>query len=926
MRVASTFCVLLLPLVLLATVFALAPVPAPQPGEEVAGLIEQLAALRHDPQSGIADPPTWYRHYFGALDTAEESLAVQLRHQGPRPSDVLREIVKRGAAAVPHLIAHLDDRRETDIKVWDQGWVGAPDGPDFRETTDYNPRTTSRPAVKNNPDEPDRNPGNPREPHTITLGDLCFVALGQIVNRDFCAVSLKNHFTINTDYFGVNVVSPTHSPAVLATVRREWGNLTRAQHRAALIADFQQPDHVRRWVGACRRLAYYYPDSLEALVLPELVPETNPKELTELIEGALLDDHNVRIDRAVRDLLVVTADTHLALACMKRLLGRGYDADIERQCRLRGTNARGEPRPYHEKFQAMAGKLGWTPAHVAVERQDVDGLRELIRQGRNIDVKDRQGRTPARLAIQLDRDDLVRLLVKHGAAVSDILIAASAGKCEQARAFVKADPASLKVQNERECTPLYLAVRRGDVAMASLLLEAGAEPDTPGEQIVTPLDLTIYRGDVSMGRLLLEHGAVIDRRRGESTPLLHAIEEQRPAMVRLLLEFKPRLDMQLEGSCWTPLLSTAESGQREVVRMLLDAGASVNLADKSGCTALHCAVLRGDEVMTRLLLAYNADPVASCRHNDHELCLGLEWQPIHLAARRGDRGLVELLAEHGADVSAVDRNDNLTPLHLAAFAGSAETVRYLLAHGAKVDAPGFEGSTPLHQALVGSRVDLLRCFFDYSADIRSGKQRFDTMMLPIQRKNLLQVVRLLLDHGANANARPDLGALSPLLVAVAQKDADLVRLLLSRGAKVDLADPDERTPLNYAVSMNAVDVARALLEGGANPCAIAWRAEDVEPLHIAAGHKDGKAMVELLLAHKADVNARERSVGREQQRGRTPLHVAVEANNAEVVEVLLAHGADWTIEDSTGRTALDLARKGGDPAILALFRQRGGRE
>jgi hypothetical protein len=411
----------IVPLPLLLAVLALALAPEPRPPDNTAALIEQLAEVSRVVDSNVAERPGYFRPYFAPLDPPEESFAVYVRQRGPQPPEVMRDLVKQGAAAVPQLIAHLDDRRATCIRVWSRDFFGNRYHSKFSETIDT--KHGPPPPPLDPPQEPDLSP------YTVTVGDLCFVALGQIVNRDFIAVRGPDYPTINTLAYAVTITSPTHSPSVLAAVRAGWRRLTPARHRAALIDDLLHPDTPRRQAGACRRIGYYYPADLPDLVLPLLRPVNVNADTAALIEDGLLHDRSVAIDRAVRELLVTTADHPLALACMRRLLGRGYDAEIERACVQRDR----------EEFRDILTCLGWTPAHVAVARQDADSLRELT----HLEERDRLGRTPVELAAELGHTDLVRLLVARGCGVSNPLIAASAGTIDQLRDLLRADPVAL---------------------------------------------------------------------------------------------------------------------------------------------------------------------------------------------------------------------------------------------------------------------------------------------------------------------------------------------------------------------------------------------------------------------------------------------------------------------------------------------------
>jgi ankyrin len=538
-------------------------------------------------------------------------------------------------------------------------------------------------------------------------------------------------------------------------------------------------------------------------------------------------------------------------------------------------------RRFIDEIEERAVILGWAPVHVAVVRGDMEGLRELIRQGAALDVKDLHGRTPVELAAENDQDDLVRLLVANGSAVSTLFVAAAGGNCEQVRSFHQPFPAVSKVRNEKRSTPLAIAVRRGDLAVVKLMLEMGADPNAPDAEGRTLLQRATDDGHWALAHLLLEYKASVNE------VLCSAVGKQQVGLVRWLLENTPRLALQSPVDEGPPLLLAAESGNLEIARLLLGAGTPVDAPTSKGRTPLHGAVESGNVEMVRLLLHFGASIAPQSRSED---------PPLHLAITRGDVKMVEFLLAHNADPTATSQRTSRTPLHDAVLVDSLEIARILLAHGADVDALDAYPRTPLLWAI-------------------DRAVRHEDHDLPL--------VRLLLDHGAHVNTQPDARAPTPLLLAVRQEDHDLVRRLLSAGAKVDLADQDERTALNEAVRRNDIACARELLEAKANPRAVARRADDLEPIHIAASHTEGTATVALLLDHGADINAREKDLGWEQERGRTALHFAVENENVETVALLLKRGADWKAEDRNGGTAVERALKVDNDAIFAVFRKAG---
>ncbi len=136
-------------------------------------------------------------------------------------------------------------------------------------------------------------------------------------------------------------------------------------------------------------------------------------------------------------------------------------------------------------------------------------------------------------------------------------------------------------------------------------------------------------------------------------------------------------------------LEVAQSGNAEILRLILDAGMNENAVDSDGSTPLHRAAERGFDKCVKVLLEAGADEDAA---DD------LGKTPLHRAAYGNHAACVRLLLEAGADEDVVD-NTGWTPLHRAAFVGSIDSVRLLLEHGADVNERNDKGETPLTKAL-----------------------------------------------------------------------------------------------------------------------------------------------------------------------------------------------------------------------------------
>lgn len=229
-----------------------------QPGTTLAQETEQLI----DQLLNVSEPGFGYSVYFAGGEflpyegTGQMGTLVLGVSRATR-SEVLRKIVAKGADAVPALLKHIDDSRALKMKpVSGMMWM------DFSDEYDFNRRTCKKPPKGVNRHTFGSGKDQPRD-HAITVGDLCFVALGQIVNRNFSATRYQ-------PTGGLIVSSPTYSKALRDVIIQDWNALTRQTHKELLIDDFTNPDYEGRRTGAYLRLACYYPDAVESLVLKQL--------------------------------------------------------------------------------------------------------------------------------------------------------------------------------------------------------------------------------------------------------------------------------------------------------------------------------------------------------------------------------------------------------------------------------------------------------------------------------------------------------------------------------------------------------------------------------------------------------------------------------------------------------------------------------
>ncbi len=357
---------------------------------------------------------------------------------------------------------------------------------------------------------------------------------------------------------------------------------------------------------------------------------------------------------------------------------------------------------------------------------------------------------------------------------------------------------------------IHQAVAAGDSARVARLLRAdpGLVRVANGDRAAElPLHIAAGAGRVGIARLLLEAGAEVDGPDSdESTPLDVAVVRR----------------------------------QREMARLLLDRGSNVNHRDRNGGYALSFAVSGGDTAIVRMLLEAGADLNY----------LSLQGTTLlHLAGSRGLWDLADLLIRRGGDINRGNAIGQ-TPLHLAAYGNDSTRVAHLVALGARVTVPDSTGSTPLDIAVELGRIPTARALLAAGADVNAS---FRLGMTPIfwsaLRRNAA-MARLLMANGADPNRTTRSGD-TPLALAVESKQTELVALLLEGGARATGATGrDSLTPLHRAGIGGRADIARLLLEHGADADAGAKDRDGATPLDFAVryGHR---SVADLLVAHRA---------------------------------------------------------------------------
>jgi ankyrin repeat protein/HEAT repeat protein len=235
--------------------------------------------------------------------------------------------------------------------------------------------------------------------------------------------------------------------------------------------------------------------------------------------------------------------------------------------------------------------------------------------------------------------------------------------------------------------------------------------------------------------------------------------------------------------------------------------------------------------------------------------------------------------------------------------GTAKEVAALLQQGASVSAVQLAGRTPLHVAAQRGHLEVMRLLIDAGADVNARAENGHSVLAAAAWSNT-EAVQLLLDSGAAPSA-------DALLAAAGLGRIETAKLLVEAGVP-------PQAGLSGAAQAGRLDLAKWLLDKGAT--ALGDASDPYSPLHPAAS-QGGPAMVELLLDHDADPNRLDKN----QQ---TPLHRAVMGDgDLRVVQSLVAAGAKLNIPNKDGVTPVRLAGiRGAKPIYDWLVEQNGGAE
>lgn len=486
-------------------------------------------------------------------------------------------------------------------------------------------------------------------------------------------------------------------------------------------------------------------------------------------------------------------------------------------------------------------------------------------------------------------------------------------------------------------TGLHVAATFGLSVLADALIQLGYQVDVLDSRHSTPLHTACMMNHLDTAVVLLKAGAKPDHwSLSWSSPLFNAVANENQNLVETLLDYGARVDLECHDQ-WTPLHKAADTGNLEIVRLLKGRGASVTRTSMRGLTALHRAAGRGHVEVIEFLIQHRAQverttsdgwtPLHGAassgqseavkvliKHgaNVHHESIN-NTTALHRACQNGSVETVRALIEAGADVMVQDTNRDL-PLHIAAREGHDRVIDCLIEHNPlQLSQLNKAGWSIFQEAqLSGFGMEKLLKYQQQSLQGENQGSEDKIVTVALQADDAEEIQQLLDMECLDIESRDSMSR-TLLQRAVSMRALKTASLLLENGADIQArSEMSGWQPLHYAALSGSPDIVRLCLEHGANINGRTLRGQT--PLHHAcrAGNEE---IVQILLDNKADCYAVD-------DRDWGPLHTAAAAGHATIVDKLLMSGVYGTSDNYRLQGVQACAAQRGHHGVVELIRRR----
>ena len=500
---------------------------------------------------------------------------------------------------------------------------------------------------------------------------------------------------------------------------------------------------------------------------------------------------------------------------------------------------------------------------------------------------------------------------------------------QQARA-ANHDADALGYIDDKDNTPLILAVQKGDRAEVESLLSRGADINMPMWAGFTPLITAIREDKPEIAKLLIQKGADVNHSDIYlKTPLMYALDMEYDDLVQMLIAAGADVNARHQDGR-TPLMFSQSIENTEI---LLEAGADPYTRDNRGRNVLHYAA--DSNTLLLFMDHYNVpnipgedfdhSPIIPDTFSKDQEMLDVFFQRPHrrytqdlflsLCGKQTrkiyvdldkldertdealDRYVKSIVEAKGEKFIGIDRrigfdDDDKLTVYVGNKTNAVNFASMILSIEIKdiENCTDQTGRTPLMYAADGGNPDTVQWLIRHGAKVNAKSNNGITPLL-VAAESLPEVVDTLIQKKADVNAARTDSKLTPLIAAASNGHTEAVKSLIKAGAKVNATTDDGYSALMKACIGGHTDVVKVLLDAKADPNLATYKGET--PL-MTASYQGHSEIVKLLLGANANANQSDKN-------GKTAL---MYATKADIVTMLLQAGANAKAIAKDGTTPL----------------------
>ena len=552
-----------------------------------------------------------------------------------------------------------------------------------------------------------------------------------------------------------------------------------------------------------------------------------------------------------------------------------------------------------------------TPLHFAAKMGRVEMIKYLKENGADCSLTDENGNLPLHIAAREGRVPAFKVLIQYypditvpGENGNNILHFATINKHNEIieEIFTHENSKKLHVPNKDGLTPVVIAVKDYNHETLQILLKNEGDPNSTVND-ETVLHYAIKRNMANVVRELVEAGCRYKKPDDVGiTPIIYAINVQAYNCVKVLLSHNVKLSPWIHHQFLDGQLDI------EVLKHLIANGFDINEQDDDGNTLLMLALKNNNEAFYDLLLSKKAN--CDIGNNDGEI-------PLSVAYNAHNESMIKKLLLNGANPD-VKFHNNECLVEIASKKQNFSIFDYLRLTKFDPNIRGAGNNTPLHHAVISThrskttdhRDLLVKKLLKYGAD---PNLQNDNGMTPFHLATGLPKPDTLLVFCNLKEIKPEIPncmGRTVLHTAIEAGKKENVFILASRFPNLlEIKDNEGYTPLKLAIHLNKKECSLALLKNGA-------KEEDaIFSLASKASHeKLFEALIPVL-----NVKAKNKD-------GKTPLEVAILANNYEFVKSLVNYvnvsKININVPMSNGQSAVELAEDKGHEEIAQLLEEK----